>query len=161
MSEVSHTIDLKAGKWRHAQNSKQQKSLKLETSIPRSQVARIIDGSQGSSISERGSHFWEWGKSPADLKWLTSYDLNKIKIWTKSDEIKKHSRTSPDVQFKEFWLTKQKSRPRTDYEWPGKIISKKIRSKYFKKPKNQCKNAAWAQKPLVRNGNLVQTKNKV
>ena len=29
---------------------------------------------------------------------------------------KKHSRTCPDVQFKEFLLTKQKTRPRTDYE---------------------------------------------
>ena len=33
---------------------------------------------------------------------------------------KKHSRTSPDVQFKEFSLAKQKTRPRTDYEWIGK-----------------------------------------
>ena len=38
------------------------------------------------------------------------------------DEVKKHSRTSPDVQFKEFSLTKQKTRPRTDYEWIGKTI---------------------------------------
>ena len=30
------------------------------------------------------------------------------------DEVKKHSRTSPDVQFKEFSLTQQTSRPRTD-----------------------------------------------
>ena len=37
-------------------------------------------------------------------------------------KIKKHSRTSPDVQFKEFSLTKQKTRPRTDYEWIGKTI---------------------------------------
>ena len=36
--------------------------------------------------------------------------------------LKKHSRTSPDVQFKEFSLTKQKTRPRTDYEWIGKTI---------------------------------------
>ena len=32
------------------------------------------------------------------------------------DEIKKHSRTSPDVQFKESSLTKQKTRPRKEYE---------------------------------------------
>ena len=38
------------------------------------------------------------------------------------DEVKKHSRTSPDVQFKEFSLTKQKTRPRTDYEWIAKTI---------------------------------------
>ena len=38
----------------------------------------------------------------------------------KFDEVKKHS--SHDVQFKEFSLTKQKTRPRTDYEWIGKTI---------------------------------------
>ena len=37
------------------------------------------------------------------------------------DEVEKHSRTSPDVQFKEFSLTK-KTRPKTDYEWIGKTI---------------------------------------
>ena len=36
--------------------------------------------------------------------------------------MKKHSRTKPDVQFKEFSLTKQKTRPKTDYEWIGKTI---------------------------------------
>ena len=45
-------------------------------------------------------------------KWLTSYGRNK----NLDDEIKKHSRTSPDVQLKEFSLNKQKTRPRTDYE---------------------------------------------
>ena len=35
---------------------------------------------------------------------------------------KKHSRTSPDVQFKEFSMTKQTIRPRTDYKWIGKTI---------------------------------------
>ena len=49
---------------------------------------------------------------------VTSYGRNK----NHDDEIKKHSRTSPDVQFKEFSLTKQKTRPRTDYEWIGKTI---------------------------------------
>ena len=39
-----------------------------------------------------------------------------------SAQMNKHSRTSPDVQFKEFLLTKQKTRPRTDYEWIGKTI---------------------------------------
>ena len=38
----------------------------------------------------------------------------------KFDKVKKHSRTIPDVQFKEFSLTKQKTR--TDYEWIGKTI---------------------------------------
>ena len=36
---------------------------------------------------------------------VTSYGRNK----NHDDEIKKHSRTSPDVQFKEFSLTKQKN----------------------------------------------------
>ena len=36
--------------------------------------------------------------------------------------LKRHSRTSPDVQFKEISLTKQKTRPRTDNEWIGKTI---------------------------------------
>ena len=36
--------------------------------------------------------------------------------------LKKNSRTSPNVQFKEYSLTKQKTRPRTDYEWIGKTI---------------------------------------
>ena len=35
------------------------------------------------------------------------------------DEVKTHSRTSPDVQLKEFSQTKQKTRPKTDYEWIG------------------------------------------
>ena len=49
---------------------------------------------------------------------VTSYGRNK----NRDDEIKKHSRTSPDEQFKEFSLTKQKNRPRKDYEWIGKTI---------------------------------------
>ena len=32
------------------------------------------------------------------------------------DEVKKHNRTSPDAQFKEFSLTKQKTRPGMNYE---------------------------------------------
>ena len=36
--------------------------------------------------------------------------------------LKKHSSTSPEVQFKEFSLTKQQTRPGTDYEWIGKTI---------------------------------------
>ena len=39
-----------------------------------------------------------------------------------NDLKKKLSRTSPDVQFKKFSLTKQNTKPRTDYEWIGKII---------------------------------------
>ena len=39
--------------------------------------------------------------------------------------LKKYSRKSPDAHFKEFSLTKQTNRPRTDYERIGKTISKK------------------------------------
>ena len=49
---------------------------------------------------------------------VTSYGCNK----NRDDEIKKHSRTSPGVQFKEFSLTKLKTRPETDYEWIEKNI---------------------------------------
>ena len=52
---------------------------------------------------------------------VKSYGRNK----NRDDETKKHSRTNPDVQFKEFSLTKQKTRPKTDYEWIGKTIWKK------------------------------------
>ena len=49
----------------------------------------------------------EWGKSEVKRE---NRDLCKTK---KSDQkvkrIKKHSRTSPDVQFKEFSFTKQKN----------------------------------------------------
>ena len=41
------------------------------------------------------------------------------------DEVKKHNRTSPDEHIKEFSLTKQTSRPKTDYERTGKTILKK------------------------------------
>ena len=37
----------------------------------------------------------------------------------------KHSRVSPDVPFKESSLTKQKTKPRTNYEWMGNTIKKK------------------------------------
>ena len=39
-----------------------------------------------------------------------------VRIIDGDDELKKHSRTSPDVQFKEFSLTKQKTRPGRNYE---------------------------------------------
>ena len=49
--------------------------------------------------------------------------LNALRLKPVSQTtIKKHSRTNPDVQFKEFSLTKQKTRPRTDYERIGKTI---------------------------------------
>ena len=51
-----------------------------------------------------------------DLKW--SYGRNKNPIV----EIKKNSRTSRDLQFKEFPLIIQKTRPRMGYERIRKII---------------------------------------
>ena len=59
---------------------------------------------------------------------VASYGCDK----NHDDEIKKHSKTSPDVQFKEFSLAEQKIRPRTDYEWTGKTIEEKIQSKKLK-----------------------------
>ena len=71
------------------------------------------------------------------------------------DEVKKHSRTSPDVQFKEFSLTKQKTRHRTDCEWIGKTINKKIWSKKFKKKsKNQSEIAACEHKTTSEKANF-------
>ena len=68
---------------------------------------------------------------------------------------KKHSRTSPDVQFKEFSLTKQKTRPRTDYKWIEKTIWKKIRPKDRKNSKNQRKIAACEQKTTREKANFT------
>ena len=65
---------------------------------------------------------------------VTSYGRNK----NLEDEIK-HSRKIPDVQFKELSLTKQKTRPKTDYERIGKTIFKKIRSKNKKNRKSKFK----------------------
>ena len=45
----------------------------------------------------------------------------------KNRKRKKHRRTSPDVQFKEFSLTKQKARPKTDYRVNWEPFQKKIR----------------------------------
>ena len=64
---------------------------------------------------------------PREVKKISHKMLKKRKNGIKRniflvDEVKKHNRTSPDVQFKEFSLTKQKTRPRTDYELIGKTI---------------------------------------
>ena len=82
---------------------------------------------------------------------VTSYGRNK----NIDDEIKKHSRTSPDVQLKEFSWTKQKTRPRTDYE----LTRKNKSDKNLKKNNINVKLPRVNKKPLARNANLVQTKN--
>ena len=69
--------------------------------------------------------------------------LKKGLLQYSSSSRKKHSRTSPDVQFKEFSLTKQKTRPRTDYEWIGKTISKKS-------DKNKKKQKINVETPIAR-----------
>ena len=80
------------------------------------------------------------------------------KIMKMCEQILKHSRTSADVQFKEFSLTKQKTRPRTDYESIGKTIYKKIRSKNIEKTvKIREKLPHVNKKPLPRNRIFVQT----
>ena len=79
---------------------------------------------------------------------VTSYGRNK----NRDDEIKKHSRTSPD---REFSLTKQKTRPRTDYEWIGKTIEKNPIQK-IKKLKIKVK-LPHVKKPPARRRIFVQT----
>ena len=81
-----------------------------------------------SSKSEK----WRHTCNSVEIAWtneqkvaVTSYGRNK----NHDDEIKKHSRTSPDVQFKEFSLTKQKTRPR--------MAMSELRKPFFKK--NQIK----------------------
>ena len=68
--------------------------------------------------------------------------------------IKKHSRTSLDVQFKHFSFTKQKTRPRTDYERIGKPFLKnlkKLRSRKLKKKQNNNVKMPHAnKKPLAK-----------
>ena len=54
----------------------------------------------------------EWTKSRFEVA-VTSYGRNK----NHDDEIKNIA--------EEFSLTKQKTRPRTDYEWIGKTVEKK------------------------------------
>ena len=57
----------------------------------------------------------------------------KGKAKKKFDEVKKHSRTSPDVQFKEISLTKQKLDLDRTMNELKKPFLKKIRSKNRKK----------------------------
>ena len=121
--------------------------------------------------------FWHWPYSPQCVKEFKIHSVetasevsqkSNVKIvtyvkgntWSEVKRIKKSSKTSPAVQFKEFSLTKQKTRPRSDYEWVGKTISKKIRWKNLKKPqKINVKMPHVNKKPQARNRNLVQTKN--
>ena len=72
--------------------------------------------------------------------------------------MKKHSRTSPDVQFKEFSLTKQETRLRTDCEWRGKTILKKNPIQKIEKKTVKIKvKLPHVRKPLARKRIFVQT----
>ena len=51
-----------------------------------------------------------------------------------------------------------KTRPRTDYEWIEKTISKKQIERRLKKQKIDVKKPHVNKKPHARNGKLVQTK---
>ena len=79
--------------------------------------------------------------------------MNKVVVTSygrkNRDEIK-NSRHSPDVQFKEFSLTKQKTTPRRDYEWIAKTIQKKIQYKKLKKKQIQSEIAACEQKTTIK-----------
>ena len=71
---------------------------------------------------------------------------------------KKQSRTNSDVKFKEFSMSKQKTRPRTDYEWIAKTIWKKILSKKIeKRVKIKVKLPHVNKKLLARKRIFVQT----
>ena len=67
---------------------------------------------------------------------VTSYGREK----NRDDEIKKHSRTNPDVQFKEFSLTKQKIDPeRTMSELEKPFLKKSDQNQNNKKQKINVK----------------------
>ena len=95
---------------------------------------------------------WRHTCSSVDIAWtneqkvaVTSYGRNK----NHDDEIKKHSRTSPEEQFKEFSLTKQTSRPKTDYERNGKTILKKSDKKKFKKTRKSMSKCRMSRKKII------------
>ena len=79
---------------------------------------------------------------------------NEVKRNFLFEEVKKNIRTSPDVQFKELSLNKQKTRPRTDYERIGKTIWKKICPKNRKNSKNPSEIAKCEQKNTSEKANF-------
>ena len=81
-----------------------------------------------------------------------------VRIIEGDDELKKHSRTIPDIQFKKFSLTIQKldlERTMSELEKPFPIKSDQ---KSLKKLKINVKMPYVNKKPLARKRNLVQTK---
>ena len=74
--------------------------------------------------------------------------MQEVRIIDGDHELEKHSRTSPDVQFKETSWTKQKLDLGIMQELEKPF--KKNKSKYFFL-KNQCQNAACEQKTKSEN----------
>ena len=77
----------------------------------------------------------EWTKGRYEVV-VTSYGRNK----NRDDEMKKHSWTSPDVQFKEFSLTKQK---KLDQERTMNGLGKPFRKKSDPKNRKNSKNHSY------------------
>ena len=76
-------------------------------------------------------------------------DHSHIKM---SENIFKHSRTSPDVQSQEISFTKQKTRRWPDYDELAKpVLKNQI------KTENRCQNAACEQKTTNKKANFFQT----
>ena len=71
--------------------------------------------------------------------------------------LKKHSRTTPDVQFKEFYLTKQKTSTEGTMSELRQPFRKKIQSKIDKTVKIKVKLPHVNKKPLERKRISVQT----
>ena len=99
---------------------------------------------------------------PREVKKISSKMLKERKNDVKRniflfDEVKKHSRTSPDVQFKEFSLTNRKLDLERTMNGVGKPFRKKSNQKNWKNSKNQSEIAACEQKPLARRPIFVQT----
>ena len=82
-------------------------------------------------------------------KWVKFDEVKK-----KFDEVKKHSRTSPDVQFKEFSLTKQKLGLARANNGLGKPFRKNLIQKNRKNSKNQSEIAACEQKTTSEKANF-------
>ena len=59
--------------------------------------------------------------------WSKSYDKNNLKTFAEASEKRRHQHTrkSPEIQFKEFSLTKQKTRPIRTTRELGKLFQKK------------------------------------
>ena len=103
------------------------------------------------------SEKWRHTCNSVEIAWtneqkvaVTSYGRNK----NHDDEIKKHSRTSPDVQFKEFSLNKKKLDLKLSMNGLEKPFRKKSGPKNRKNSKNQSEIAACEQKTTTDKANF-------